>query len=439
MVHLVIKDFTGQAYELTGRGRAPRASSAKRYSSDPYSTFRLVATLPLATDQWVQILKSTHQQLPNFHSSHPAEVHHAVAQSIMRGALNIFRLPAVNAGSSLQGKNNFGLRIVKGPNPHSATSLTPEVITSADEARQLLDKLGISPQAFLGYLTHENLYDGNQKKDALNEALTLLASGELLAYKLPLPPKAPPAKAVEYVAATAVDRAVPLAPESKTDTNRASVAESTSKNVSDTPIVEKELGSEPKALEGGVDERAVTTADGKRIHYFKQEDVKVKKLYGGEEYFFYVDHNDEMLELAYTTVNVEEDSLEFYINNQFNDNVLMKPEGFGLTGEVLSKSIDLYAGDHGAPPTYLNGVIIKKNLSNFQKEYNDIRLGSEGVTEDEVAVKALKNISFGKERVKLGYSDIQVTAAGKKDVLVDGEILRDVPTKVQIKAKRLGV
>lgn len=215
MVHLVIKDFTGQAYELTGRGRAPRASSAKRYSSDPYSTFRLVATLPLATDQWVQILKSTHQQLPNFHSSHPAEVHHAVAQSIMRGALNIYRLPAVNAGSSLQGKNNFGLRIVKGPNPHSATSLTPEVITSADAARQLLDKLGISPQAFLGYLTHENLYDGNQKKDALNEALTLLASGELLAYKLPLPSKAPPAKAVEYVAATAVDRAVPLAPESK--------------------------------------------------------------------------------------------------------------------------------------------------------------------------------------------------------------------------------
>lgn len=218
MVHLVIKDFTGQAYELTGRGRAPRASSAKRYSSDPYSMFRLVATLPLATDQWVQILKNTHQQLPNFHSSHPAEVHHAVAQSIMRGALNIYRLPAVNAGSSLQGKNNFGLRIVKGPNPHSATSLTPEVITSADEARQLLDKLGISPQAFLGYLTHENLYDGNQKKDALNEALTLLASGELLAYKLPLPSKAPPAKAVEYVAATAVDRAVPLAPESNSTT-----------------------------------------------------------------------------------------------------------------------------------------------------------------------------------------------------------------------------
>ena len=439
MVNLVIKDFTGQAYELTGRSGSARSSSAKRYSSDAYSTFRFVATLPLAPDQWVQILKSTHQHLPNFHSSHPAEVHHAVAQSLMRGDLTIYQLPALNANGSLQGKNNFGLCIVKGPNPHSATSMVPEVITGSDAAKQLLDKLGISSQAFLGYLTHENLYDTSQKKDALNEAFKLLASGELLAYKLPLPPKAPPAKVVEYVAATAADRSVPLAPESKADKNKTSVVEPTSKNISDTPIVEKELGSESKALEGGVDERAVTTADGKRIHYFKQEDVKVKKLYDGEEYFFYVDHNDEILELAYTTVNVEEGSLEFYINNQFNDNVLMKPEGFGLTGEVLSKSIDLYAGDHGAPPTYLNGVIIKKNLSNFQKEYNDIRLGSEGVTEDEVAVKAIKNISFGKERVKLGYSDIQVTAAGKKDVLVDGEILRDVPTKVQIKAKRLGV
>lgn len=214
MVNLVIKDFTGQAYELTGRSSSARSSSAKRYRSDSYSTFRFVATLPLAPDQWVQILKSTHQQLPNFHSSHPAEVHQAVAQSLMRGDLAIYQLPALNAGGCLKGKNNFGLCIVKGPNPHCATTIVPEVITSSEVAQQLLDTLGISPQAFLGYLTNENLYDSGQTNNPHSKSLKLLASGELLAYKLPLPPKAPPAKAVEYVAATAADRAVPLAPES---------------------------------------------------------------------------------------------------------------------------------------------------------------------------------------------------------------------------------
>lgn len=430
VVNLVIKSFTGQAYEVTGRANPPRSSSARRYSSDVYSTFRFVATLPLAPDQWVQILKSTHQRLPDFHSSHPREVYQAVAEAMVRGDLALYQLPSLSASHGLAGKKGFGLSIIKGPNPHSATDLTPEAIKGADAAQQLLDELGISSEVFLGYLTNENLFNGEQKKNAYSEALQLFASGELLAYKIPLPPKAPPAKAQEFLPVTAADRPVPLAPEANT---------ASAGSVSKKPPVEK-VESE-KVGDNQVEEsnlRETTTADGKRIHYFKQEDIKVKKLYGGEEYFFYVEHEEEILELAYTTVDVGESSLEFYINNQFNDNVLMKSEGFGITGHVLSKSIDLYSDDHGVPPTYLNGVIIKKNLSNFQKEYNDIRIGSPNLNEDEIAVEAVKNISFGRERIKLGYSDISVNATGKKETLVDGKILVDVPTKVQIKAKRIG-
>lgn len=214
MVNLVIKDITGQAYELTGRSSSPRASAAKRYSSDAYSTFRFVATLPLAPDQWLQILRSTHQRLPNFHSTHPAEVHQAVAQSIMRGDLALYQLPSLSISHGIQGKKGFGLSIIKGPNPHSATDLTPEAIDSADAAQQLLNELGISSQAFLAYLTNENIVNSEQKQSPFAEALQLLASGELLAYKIPLPPKTPPAKAVEYVAAASADKPVPLAPES---------------------------------------------------------------------------------------------------------------------------------------------------------------------------------------------------------------------------------
>jgi len=428
VVNLVIKDIAGQTYELTGRSSAPRASAAKRYSGDAYSTFRFVATLPLASDQWVQILKSTQHYLPNFDSSNPAEVRQAVAQAIMRGDLTLYQLPSLNISHGIKGKKGFGLSIIKGPNPHSATELTPEAISSTDAAQQLLNDLGISTQAFLGYLTNENIFNGEQKKNPLSEALQLLASGELLAYKIPLPSKTPPAKAVEYVAAASADKPVPLAPESNAkpeQPKKEPVEKIKSSKIDDIPVDVSNV-------------RETTTADGKRIHYFKQEDVKVKKLYGGDEYFFYVEHEDEILELAYTTVDVDESSLEFYINNQFNDNVLMKPEGFGITGEVLSQSIDLYADDHGAPPMHLNGVIIKKNLSNFQKEYNDIRVASPNLNEDEIAVEAVKNISFGRERTKLGYSDISVSATGKKEVLVDGKTLSDVPTKVYIKAKRVG-
>jgi len=214
VVNLVIKDIAGQTYELTGRSSAPRASAAKRYSGDAYSIFRFVATLPLASDQWVQILKSTQHYLPNFDSSNPAEVRQAVAQAIMRGDLTLYQLPSLNISHGIKGKKGFGLSIIKGPNPHSATELTPEAIRSTDAAQQLLNDLGISTQAFLGYLTNENIFNGEQKKNPLSEALQLLASGELLAYKIPLPSKTPPAKAVEYVAAASADKPVPLAPES---------------------------------------------------------------------------------------------------------------------------------------------------------------------------------------------------------------------------------
>ncbi|MDF3013852.1 MAG: hypothetical protein K0Q78_2056 [Cellvibrio sp.] len=142
--------------------------------------------------------------------------------------------------NSLQGKNGFGLCLIKGPKPHSATDLTPEVITSAGTAQQLLDKLGISPQALLGYLSHQNLYNSYQRQNPLNEALHLLASGDLLAYKLPLPPKAPPAKAVEYLPVTAADRPVPLAPESSGKQEQAKKSPST---------LEGRKGVPPKSLD----------------------------------------------------------------------------------------------------------------------------------------------------------------------------------------------
>ncbi|OZY87153.1 hypothetical protein CBP51_09245 [Cellvibrio mixtus] len=214
MVNIVIQDYTGQAYELTGRTRSPRSSSAQAYSSDSYSIFRLVARLPVGLQQWVQILGSVQQGTSYFHGSHPGEIYQAVAQCVLRGDLRIYQLPALTTVGALPGKHGIGLRIIKGPNPHCATDLMPEAINSTDAAQQLLNELGISSEAFLSYLKGESLYNDYQKQNPSAEILNLLAAGELLAYKIPLPPKTPPAKPAEFLPATAADRPVPLAPES---------------------------------------------------------------------------------------------------------------------------------------------------------------------------------------------------------------------------------
>lgn len=267
MVHLVLKDIFDQAYELTDRANAPRSSSALRYHSDAYSTFRFVARLPLTPDQWVQILNSTHQYPPHFHSSHPGEIYQAVAQAIMRGDLNIYQLPALGANGCLQGKKGFGLCLIQGPSPHSATDLTPEAIASPAAAQQLLDELGISSQAFLGYLTNQNLYSSFKQQNPLNEALQLLASGALLAYKIPLPPKAPPTNATEYLPPSAADKPVPLAPETSPVATRgieSSVAEPPASQPAPEPKAAQSLDECEKRL-GDARERLIT--DGYQSKY----------------------------------------------------------------------------------------------------------------------------------------------------------------------------
>ena len=225
MVHIVINDIFNQAYELTDRYNAPRSSAAQRHRYDAYFTFSLVTRLPVTPQQWLHILNRALGRLPDFHSNHPGEVYQAVAESVMRGDLAIYQLPRITDFGALRGKQGVGLRFIKGPNPHCATHLTPEICNSPAAAKQLLDELGISDKAFLGYLNGESLYNSYQQQNPLQDALNLLATGKLLAYKVTLPASAPAAKPVEYLPTTAADKPVPLAPE----TNKSSTSSSTEK------------------------------------------------------------------------------------------------------------------------------------------------------------------------------------------------------------------
>jgi len=176
--------------------------------------------------------------------------------------------------------------------------------------------------------------------------------------------------------------------------------------------------------------------DEKRdIVYFSKDDIKHNVYYGGAQYQFYVDNNGP-LDLASTTIDVDEEELQFYISNIFNYGILMKGEGLSITDEILSQSIDIYTDTYGKPPEFLNGSIIKSNLSNYQKEYSSIKYSDPAISDEDASNEAIRKISFGRSRVELGYDDISVNNELFGDVIVDKKQLYNVPTKVFIKARR---
>jgi len=128
--------------------------------------------------------------------------------------------------------------------------------------------------------------------------------------------------------------------------------------------------------------------------------------------------------------------MSFFINNNFNPGYVLKGKDFGLTNEVLRRSIDLYANDHGCPPESLNGNIIKKNLANFQREFISARESDPTATSEVAADKAIRNISFGREREKVGYGDMTVAVRKYGSVEIDGKNFDDVPTSVNIVARK---
>lgn len=214
MINLTIKAFDGQSYELTSRSGKPKSSAAQLYRNDPYLTQRFVARLPIEPRVWLQILQRSSHSPIAYSSNHPAEIHQAVAKSIMRGDLKLYKLPRLDAVRSIRGKQDMGLCIIQGPHPHSASNQNPVSLNSPQAARELLNELGIEPQTLLAYLEHQKLYTSDSKGSSLDKVLNQLATGELLAYKIPMPPMAPPAKKMEMVEATGpAYEPVPMGPE----------------------------------------------------------------------------------------------------------------------------------------------------------------------------------------------------------------------------------
>jgi len=86
----------------------------------------------------------------------------------------------------------------------------------------------------------------------------------------------------------------------------------------------------------------------------------------------------------------------------------LKAEGFSWTRASLQKAIALYKRTFGKDPPNLPGQVAWKNLENFQMEFAKISKAKPSLSGAEVANLAIREISFGKHRIALGYGDIKV-------------------------------
>ena len=139
-----------------------------------------------------------------------------------------------------------------------------------------------------------------------------------------------------------------------------------------------------------------------------------------------------------------EEGPQFDIDNVTeNDEVLRLDDGGRLTDFVLEEGIQLHKEriSGGVEPKVLSGTIVKKNLDNFQKEFIMRQLNNDTLDIVDNMDQSIRSISFGKARVRQGYSEFEFRGIKSESVAIqmkDGStrVIDPVPRKFGIYAKK---
>jgi hypothetical protein len=118
--------------------------------------------------------------------------------------------------------------------------------------------------------------------------------------------------------------------------------------------------------------------------------------------------------------------------------VNLEAAGFKWTTEALRAMLESYEAKFGAPPENLGGWLAKSNLRNFQTEFARIRAAKPNASLQEIAQEAVRSISFGKQRLPLGYEHFYVTMLKFQKALIDG-VEQNVPSRVRVEASKAPV
>ncbi|HEY9615455.1 MAG TPA: hypothetical protein V6C64_01350, partial [Microcoleaceae cyanobacterium] len=119
--------------------------------------------------------------------------------------------------------------------------------------------------------------------------------------------------------------------------------------------------------------------------------------------------------------------------------ILDLPEGLSFTRIALDQTNAAYRRAFGHEPENLGGNLADLNLLNFRRSYTRLRTENPDWSRDQLAQAAIREISFGRHRADIGYSDFSVTLGDDTPVVLqEGQDPQSVPSRVDVIARRPG-
>ncbi|MBB5020693.1 hypothetical protein HNQ59_004018 [Chitinivorax tropicus] len=175
---------------------------------------------------------------------------------------------------------------------------------------------------------------------------------------------------------------------------------------------------------------AVPVGDGARTVKFQRSDLSVSFNADLGEGSVLVRAAGETHEVG--LISTVDGSPQFYLDNRVvtsaGESIKLKLEGGSLTRAVLEDTLSAYKAVYGRAPSELSGSLAQSNLSNFKNEFSRLRQQNFVNTNQAVADMAIRNISFGKSRIQLGYGNLTTQIGDFSSIGIPGSVwVRGLP------------
>jgi hypothetical protein len=114
-----------------------------------------------------------------------------------------------------------------------------------------------------------------------------------------------------------------------------------------------------------------------------------------------------------------------------------KGQRISATQYALQRSMELFRRRFGHAPDTLNGLLAWDNKLHFQLEWVRLHQLDPGMSLDDLAVAAVRNISFGKHRIALGFDEFKVNLLTFDNLDLPGHgLIEDVPTRIHVEVRK---
>jgi hypothetical protein len=196
----------GEYYQILVQGRDANRCVEMLIITDAAKLFSIVTReLTIPADQWRGVLMRLGISIPpNFF--HPADIYHEVVKLCQRGVVQLVKIRRLEQLPTLHVKEGWGYCFTLGPQRHPSLSYSPVPINSVVDAQAFIQSLQADEKTVRHFLPAGIAMSSQDLAE-------LFATRRVLVYEVPVPTASPTASAVEYVSVRAIDREVPLAPE----------------------------------------------------------------------------------------------------------------------------------------------------------------------------------------------------------------------------------